>query len=209
MRAAGTLTVFAIGQDAQFRSSLQPLAEAAGFRVVALAGAEDFLAAYSPEQPACLILETELPGMSGLELLDELIYREWSIPAIFVTAHGTVPLAVSAVKKGALQFLEKPVRDAVVLEHIVQALKLDAQQRREQTHRAALAMRFRRLTPREHEVMNRIVAGKMNKLIADELGVSVKTVEVHRARVMKKLEVDSIAALVRLAMEAKHLRSQR
>jgi FixJ family two-component response regulator len=148
-----------------------------------------------------------MPGMNGLELQDELKRRELTLPIVFVTGHGDVPMAVSAVKKGAAEFIEKPFNDRAFLGLIQKALKLDAVQRREQAHKMTVAARLAKLTAREREIMRFVVAGKMNKTIADELCISIKTVEAHRARVMQKLGVDSVAALVQLALEIDPRRS--
>lgn len=201
--------VFIVDDDDAFRDSLCWLLESAGHRVVAFAAAENFLADYDPCQPGCLVLDIRMPGMNGLELQDELKRRALPIPIIFVTGHGDVPMAVSAVKKGAAEFIEKPFNDQAFLGLIVKALKLDATQRREQIRKMTAAARFEKLTSREREIMRFVIAGKMNKTIADELCISMKTVEAHRARVMQKLGVDSVAALVRLALEFDHPRTAR
>ena len=199
--------VFIVDDDDAFRDSLCWLLESAGHRVVAYAAAENFLAAYEPDQPGCLVLDIRMPGMNGLELQDEMRRSALTLPIIFVTGHGDVPMAVSAVKKGAAEFIEKPFNDRAFLGLIQKALKLDAAQRREQTRKMSAAARLEKLTSREREIMHFVVAGKMNKTIADELCISSQTVEAHRARVMQKLGVDSVAALVQFALEMEPRRS--
>ena len=183
--------VYVVDDDAALRDSLRWLLESAGHRVAACAGAEAFLATYTAEQGGCLLLDIRMPGMSGLELQDELKRRGLAIPIIFITGHGDVPMAVNAVKKGAFEFIEKPFNAQALLVLIDNALAIDAETRRR-------AARFERLTSREREVMELIVAGKRNQDIAAELSITIKTVEAHRSGVMRKLGVDSIAALVKL-----------
>ncbi len=202
-------TVFIVDDDEAFRDSLCWLLESAGHCVAAYPSAEKFLTGYDSEQPGCLVLDIRMPGMNGLELQDELTRRALVIPIIFVTGHGDVPMAVSAVKKGAAEFLEKPFNDQAFLGLVEKALTIDAAQRREQARKLTVAARLEKLTSREREIMGFVIAGKMNKTIADELCISIKTVEAHRARVMQKLGVDSVAALVQLALEVDHSRTAR
>ena len=187
--------VHVVDDDAALRDSLRWLLESAGHRVATCASAEEFLATDAAEQGGCVLLDIRMPGMSGLELQDELARRGHTIPVIFITGHGDVPMAVNAVKKGALDFIEKPFNDHALLALIDKALAIDAEARRR-------AARFEKLTPREREVMERMVAGKRNQDIAAELSISIKTVEAHRAGVMRKMRVDSLAALVRLVHSA-------
>ena len=187
--------VHVVDDDAALRDSLRWLLESAGHRVATCVSAEEFLATDAAEQGGCVLLDIRMPGMSGLELQDELARRGHTIPVIFITGHGDVPMAVSAVKKGALDFIEKPFNDHALLALIDKALAIDAEARRR-------AARFEKLTPREREVMERMVAGKRNQDIAAELSISIKTVEAHRAGVMRKMRVDSLAALVRLVHSA-------
>ena len=182
--------VHVVDDDEALRDSLRWLLESAGHSVATYATAEGFLATYDPEQSGCLVLDIRMPGMSGLELQDELKRRSHTIPIIFITGHGDVPMAVSAVKKGAIEFIEKPFNDQAFLILVDNALALDAELRR-------AAARLLTLTQREREVMERVVAGKRNKDIATELSVNIKTVEAHRARLMQKMGVDSRAELVK------------
>ena len=195
--------VYLVDDDASVREGLTLLLESAGLAVSAHARAEDMLAAYLPCVPACLVLDLALPGHSGLELQEMLLARGFHPPIIFLTGHGDVPAAVKALKLGAMDFLQKPVIDpqtlldrveTAIARHRLQ-LERDATRNRAQ---GLLAM----LTPRERQVMDSIVAGKANKVMAMELGISERTVEQHRARVMHKLEVHSVPDLVRLVQEA-------
>ena len=202
MTGESATTVFIVDDDEAFRDSLRWLLESASHNVASYATAESFLAESDPHQPGCLVLDIRMPGMSGLELQDELRRRAIMLPIIFVTGHGDVPMAVSAVKKGAAEFIEKPFNDQAFLGLVENALKLDASQRREQARKLSVASRIATLTQREREVMQHVVAGMMNKTVADELGVSIKTVEAHRAKVMQKMGADSVAELVQLALES-------
>ncbi|MCK4341119.1 MAG: response regulator transcription factor [Phycisphaerae bacterium] len=190
-------TVFVVDDDAALCEALQWLLESEGLPVKAYDSAEAFLAEYESGQPGCLVLDVRMRGMSGLELQSKLSEQDFAIPVIIITGHGDVPMAVRAVKAGALEFLEKPVHDQVLLEHIRQALVLDARRRRELEKRSAIHTRMKRLTPREHEVMEHVVAGAANKQIAARLGIKEKTVEVHRRRVMQKMGVQNAVDLVR------------
>jgi len=188
-------TVYVVDDDEALRDSLRWLLESAGHRVATCASVKAFLAAYAAEQGGCVLLDIRMPGMSGLELQDKLKRRGHAIPIVFITGYGDVPMAVSAVKKGALDFIEKPFNDQALLVLIDNALAIDAKARR-------AAARFETLTRREREVMERIVASKRNQDIAAELAISIKTVEAHRAAVMWKMGVDSLAALVKLVQSA-------
>jgi FixJ family two-component response regulator len=183
--------VHVVDDDEALRDSLRWMLESAGYRVVTYATSELFLADYDPRQSGCLVLDIRMPGMSGLEVQDELKRRGYAIPIVFITGHGDVPMAVSAMKKGAIDFIEKPFNDEAFIRVVENALTSDTQRRRAA---ACLAT----LTARERDVLQGIVAGKRNKVIAVELGVSIKTVEAHRGNVMKKLGVDSLADLMRL-----------
>ena len=183
--------VHVVDDDEALRDSLRWLLESARHCVATYATAESFLATYDPERAGCLVLDIRMPGMSGLELQDELKRRGHTIPIIFVTGHGDVPMAVNAVKKGALEFIEKPFNDKAFLVLIKNALAFDAETRR-------AAARLVTLTRREREVMELIVTGKRNQDIAAKLSINIKTVEAHRANVMRKTGVGSLAELVQL-----------
>ena len=194
--------VHVVDDDAAIRDSLLWLLESAGYRVVAFDSAEAFFSAYRPGCGACILLDVRMPGHSGIEVHAELKKRGDRTPVIFITGHGDVPMAVNAVKNGAFDFIEKPFRDDALLAQIDAAVAGALAQSRDECERAASASRLAALTKREREVMDRVVAGLRNKQIADELAISIKTVEVHRARVMEKLGVDTVAELVQVALKA-------
>jgi FixJ family two-component response regulator len=196
--------VYIVDDDEAMRDSLAWLLESHGFAVAAYASAEDFLAACNDEMAGCIVLDVRMPGMSGLELYEKLDARRCTLPTIFVTGHGDVPMAVSALKKGAVDFIEKPFGDKDMLRLVEQCLALDRNDRERRRTRAAIARRLASLTEREVEVMELIVAGKLNKQVADILGISIKTVEVHRARIMNKMAVRSVAELVQAVMSVRN-----
>ena len=193
-------TVFVVDDDEPLRDSIQWLLEAHGYRVVLYDSAERFLADAAATQPGCLLLDVRMPGMSGQQLFDALIERGSRMPVVFITGHGDVPMAVAAIKKGAVDFIEKPFGEQELLRLVAHCLERDAEQRKAVAASASIAARLAALTPREREVLDLIVAGKLNKIIADRLAISPKTVEVHRARVMEKMGVRSVAELVQAVM---------
>lgn len=193
-------TVFVVDDDEAMRNSLRWLIESVGLPVECHDSAESFLERYYPGRSGCLLLDVRMPGMSGLELQEYLRRNEINIPVIVITGHGDVPMSVRAMKEGAIDFIEKPFNDELLLDAIRNALALDARQREKQALRAELASRLALLTPREHEVMEMVTAGRSNKEIASALGVSAKTVEAHRAKVMDKMKAGSLAELVRMSM---------
>ncbi|MCG6943560.1 MAG: response regulator transcription factor [Thiohalocapsa sp.] len=195
-------TVFVVDDDQAMRSSLQWLIESMGMRVETYDSAQAFLDAYYPGRAGCLLLDVRMPGMSGLELQAYLARREYRIPVIIITGHGDVSMAVKAMKNGAVDFIEKPFDDEALIVSIRNALQHDEKQRALRAQRADIAARMAELTPREHQVMSMVTDGRSNKEIATTLGVSAKTVEVHRARVMDKMRADSLAELVRMVMIA-------
>lgn len=193
-------TVYIVDDDEAVRDSLRWLLEANNYRVRAFPSGESFLAEYDEKRPGVLIVDVRMPGMSGLELQEQLIARKSSMPIVFITGHGDVPMAVSTIKKGAIDFLEKPF-DETDLREIVgrmfeQANERLSQAQAQREHEAMLA----RLTAREQQVLERIVAGRLNKQIADDLGISIKTVEAHRANIMEKLQVTTVADLMKVAL---------
>lgn len=193
-------TVYIVDDDEAVRDSLRWLLEANNYRVRAFPSGETFLAEYDEKRPGVLIVDVRMPGMSGLELQEQLIARKSSMPIVFITGHGDVPMAVSTIKKGAIDFLEKPF-DETDLREIVgrmfeQANERLSQAQAQREHEAMLA----RLTAREQQVLERIVAGRLNKQIADDLGISIKTVEAHRANIMEKLQVTTVADLMKVAL---------
>ncbi len=195
--SAQSATVFVVDDDQAVRQSLEMLIKSVGHSVLTYRSAQDFLDAYDPEKPGCLVLDIRMPGMSGLELQKTLRQRHIDIPTIFITGHGDVPVAVRALKDGAFEFLEKPFSKQMLLEHIRDAIKADEERRTQRGASNRMEARMSSLTERERQVMDLVVEGKVNKEIAAALGLSKKTVEVHRANVMQKLQADSIAELVK------------
>lgn len=193
-------TVFIVDDDEGVRTSLTILLESTGLRAEAYPSAPDFLARYQADQPGCLVLDVRMPGMDGMALQRELAARQALIPVIFVTGHGDVPLAVEAMKNGAFDFLQKPFRHEDLLERVRRGLAADAEARADAARRDDVQRRYATLTPREREVMAMIVDGRANKVIAIDLALSERTVEIHRSRVMEKMGTRSVAHLVRLAL---------
>ena len=194
--------VFIVDDDEAMRDSLAWLLEGNGLKVRLFATATAFLDAYSPGLAGCLVLDVRMPGMSGLELHERLQELGSRLPIVFVTGHGDVPMAVSALKKGATDFIEKPFNNEEILRLIEQCLAADREQSGQRLRHAEIDQRLANLTQREREVLGLIAAGRLNKQIADELGISIKTVEAHRARVMDKMEVRSVAELVQQVMKS-------
>lgn len=193
--------VHIVDDDEAFRDSLVWLIEAADHRVRAHASAEAFLAQCRPTMAGCLVVDVRMPGLSGLELNDRLHEMGIDLPTIVVTGHGDVPMAVEAFRKGAVDFVEKPLDDAYILSRIDLCLARDRERRRLEGRNRTLEARLATLSAREREVMDCVVAGKLNKQIADILDISIKTVEVHRSRVMEKMQVTTVAELVRISLE--------
>jgi FixJ family two-component response regulator len=191
-------TVFVVDDDPAMRESLSFLIGSVGIRVKTFENAHAFLDQYDSEERGCLVLDVRMPGMSGLELQERLSTTGVSLPVVMVTGYGDVPMAVRALKSGALDFIEKPFTDQELLDRVNEALNVDRRIHRETKKRLNYDARVGRLTERELQVMRLVVDGKSNKMIAHELGLSPKTVEVHRARVMDKMEVGSLAQLLRL-----------
>ena len=195
--------VYVVDDDEAVRDSMRWLLEANGFAVTTFASAEQFLARLpDPEPVACLLLDVRMPGMSGLELHEELVRRGSALPLIFITGHGDVPMAVSRMKKGACDFLEKPFSDAQLRQLVADALARAEAARRGLREDRVACERVERLTGRESQVLELIVAGRLNKQIADDLGISIKTVEAHRANIMDKLGARTMADLMRIALRA-------
>lgn len=193
--------VFVVDDDQAMVESLSWVIESVGIKVKTFTNPQDFLDQYNPEQPGCLLLDVRMPGMSGPELQNKLkAENENTLPIIFISGHGDVPLAVRVMKAGAVDFLTKPFNDQVLLESINKALRTDKLQREKQQQNAQAEAKFALLSPREVEVLQGIVAGKQNKVISAELKISLKTVEAHRASVMKKMGVKSVSELVKLVL---------
>jgi RNA polymerase sigma factor (sigma-70 family) len=191
-------TVFIVDDDALVRRSLERLVHSVGLRVKTFSSASEFLECRRPEGPACIVLDVRMPGLSGLDLQSELVSAGLDMPVVFITGHGTVPMSVRAMKAGAVDFLQKPFDDQVLLDAVQRGIDQDRQAREEQAGQQELQDRLGGLTPREREVFALVVTGLLNKQIAGELGTSEKTIKVHRARVMQKMEADSLADLVRM-----------
>jgi two-component system, LuxR family, response regulator FixJ len=198
--SAPTPTVFVVDDEPAIRTSLQWLIETLAVPVRTFPSAASFLAAYQDALPGCLILDLRMPDMNGLELQQELIRRGFDIPVIVLTGYGDIPSAVRALKNGAMEFLEKPVDDEALLELIRRALALDARRRIERSQYDVASKRITHLTPREREVLALVVEGCSSREAADRLQVSCKTVEAHRASIMKKMGVESVAQLVRIVV---------
>ena len=191
-------TVFVVDDYAPGRRSISRLLRAAGFAVTAFASAEEFLAQYDPQTSGCLVLDLAMPAVSGLELQGILADRGSLLPIIFLTAYGDIPKSVQAMKLGASDFLTKPVNDEDLLAAVRVAIEKHRALRREQAELSEIRARLATLTPREREVLEYVVAGKLNKQIAGELGTVEQTVKIHRAHVMQKMKVQSVAELVRI-----------
>ncbi|HUN25775.1 MAG TPA: response regulator transcription factor [Steroidobacteraceae bacterium] len=196
-----TPTVFVVDDDEAVRNSLRFLLKSVGLPTQTMSSASEFLASYQPHQPGCLVLDVRMPAMSGLELQQHLNLRGAIIPVIFITGHGDIPMAVEAMQHGAFDFLQKPFRDQDLIDRIQRALAKDAKARSALREHERIRERFETLTPREREVLALMTKGKANKVMAAELGVSQRTVEIHRARVMEKSGAASLAQLVRMVMD--------
>ena len=192
--------VYVVDDDAAFRDSLVWLIESNNHRVEAFSSAEAFLAACHPGMAGCLVVDMRMPGLSGLELHDRLRNDGIELPTIVITGHGDVPMAVSAFRKGVVDFVEKPLDDGYMLARIDACLAQDIENRDRRTAAESIARRLATLTAREREVLDCVVAGKLNKQIADALSISIKTVEVHRSRVMEKMQVTTVAELVKISL---------
>lgn len=199
---AGTPTVFVVDDDSQIRRSLVRLVESIGLPAEGFATAEEFLDTFDPERPGCVLADVRMPGLSGLDLLDALTERGSSLPVIILTGHGEVPSAVRAMKEGAFDFIEKPFSPQIVVDRLHEALSVNETRRREAEERGDVRRKLGKLTPRERQVLDLVVAGKPNRVVAVELGISDKTVEFHRSRIMTKLGAGSLAELVRLVLRA-------
>lgn len=199
--------VFIVDDDAAVRDALEELVDSADMAVESFASGPAFLERYRPDCPGCLIVDVYMPGMSGLELQEELVARRMSIPVIIITGHGDVPTAIRGLKTGAVDFIEKPFQDQEILEAIQTAIEKDAKQRRRHASRAENQRRLSDLSAREREVLDLVLAGCPNKAVAANLGVTQRTVEVHRARIMRKTQAQSLPELARL-VERSHAHNE-
>ena len=200
--ATDAATVFVVDDDPSMRDSLRWLIESVGLNVESFANADAFMEQFTGDAAGCLVLDVRMPGTSGMELLDSLKSRGVDVPIIIISGHGDVPMAVQALKRGALDFLEKPFRDQELLEQIAKAIELDQSRREKAESVSGIRERLEKLTPREREVMELVVAGYANKQVAAKLGLSEKTIEVHRSRVMSKMRAKTLPCLVKMAIAA-------
>ena len=198
----GETTVYLVDDDPDVREAIVFLLETEGIAVDAFGDPRRMLESIDANARGCLLLDVRLPGMDGLGLHQALKKRGVAMPAVFISGHGDIPMAVRAVNAGALDFIEKPFDDKVLLERITRAFELDARRSRAETESAGIRRRLKKLTPREHDVLRGIVDGKLNKQIGDDLGISVRTVELHRGRVLEKLDAANAADLVRMVLAA-------
>jgi FixJ family two-component response regulator len=192
-----------VDDDPGVRNAMRLLLRSVKLECALYASAQEFLAAYDPTQPGCLVLDIRMPGMSGMELQQQLNLRGAVIPVIFMTGHGDIPMAVEAMQHGAFDFLQKPFRDQDLLDRIQRAMIRDGELRQSLGEHARIRDHLKELTPREREVLDLLIQGKQNKVIAQALDVSPRTVEIHRARVMEKMSAQSVAELVRMMLDLK------
>ena len=192
--------VYVVEDDDASRSLVRALTQSMGIACRAFGSAQEFLEKYDPLQPGCLVLDIFMPGMSGLELQEELNRRGTVIPVIFTTGHGDVPSAVEAMKRGAFNYLQKPFKNSELIDNVKNALDHDRNNRQALTRLDVIRERMVSLTPREREVLDLVVSGRPNKIMAQQMGLSQRTVELHRSRVMEKMGATSVAHLVRMLM---------
>jgi two-component system response regulator FixJ len=201
-------TVMVVDDDAGVRNAMRALLKSVGLSSALFASAQEFLTSYQPSQQGCLVLDIRMPGMSGLELQQQLNLRGAVIPVIFMSGHADIPMAVEAMQHGAFDFLQKPFRDQDLLDRIQRAIAKDAELRRSLGEHDRIRTHLEELTPREREVLDFMTQGLQNKAIAQKLSVSPRTIEIHRARVMEKMNASSIAELVRMMMDLSHAASR-
>lgn len=194
-------TVHIVDDDADVRQSLRHMLDKAGFAVEDYSSASEFLLEYDPDRPGCVLLDLRLPDMDGLELMRRMTENHWSIPVIVLTAYGDVSTAVRAMKEGAIDFVEKPAGRDVLLDRVRRGIERDARLRHKRAHRGDIESRLALLTRRERQVMEKVIEGQASKEIAYKLSISVRTVEVHRSHIMRKMQADSVADLVLSAVE--------
>jgi FixJ family two-component response regulator len=193
-------TVFIVDDDLEVREAIGLLMDSVGLATQCYASAQEYLDAFDPARPGCLVLDVRMKGMSGLDLQQRLAAESIHPPIIVITGHGDVPMAVRAVKAGAVDFIEKPFNDQVLLDAVHRAFESDAERRGQAMRLADIQERLERLTPREREILDQVVAGKRNKVIAGDLGITQSTVEAHRSKVMEKMEARSLSDLMRMLL---------
>ncbi|WP_029525106.1 response regulator transcription factor [Polaromonas glacialis] len=193
-------TVYVVDDDEGVRDSLQWLLEGKDYRVRCFDSAETFLSRYDAREVACLIVDIRMSGMSGLELQDRLLERKSPLPIVFITGHGDVPMAVDTMKKGAMDFIQKPFQENALVDLVERMLEQAKEAFNDHQQSASRDALLAKLTSREAQVLDRIVAGRLNKQIADDLGISIKTVEAHRANIMEKLNANTVADLLKIAL---------
>jgi FixJ family two-component response regulator len=196
--------VMVVDDDAGVRNAMRSLLKSVGITSTLFASAQEFLDAYQPSQRGCLVLDIRMPGMSGMELQQQLNIRGAVIPVIFMSGHADIPMAVEAMQHGAFDFLQKPFRDQDLLDRIQRAIVRDTEMRQSLGEHARIKAHLESLTPREREVLDLMTQGKQNKVVGQELGVSPRTIEIHRARVMEKMGAHSVAELVRMMLDLQH-----
>jgi RNA polymerase sigma factor (sigma-70 family) len=195
-----TPTVFVVDDDEEVRNALQLLFESVGLPVICYASALDYLENFDEKLPGCLVVDIRMPGMSGLDMQEKLAEKPLHPPVIIITGHGDVPMAVRAVQSGAVNFIEKPFRDQILLDSVHRAIEMDAERRGEASRQSEIIDHLNQLTPREREVLDLVIGGMRNKNISEQLGITLSTVEAHRSRVMEKMQADSLSHLMRMML---------
>lgn len=195
-----TPTVFVVDDDEEVRSALKLLLESVGLPVICYASAHEYLERFNEKLPGCLVVDIRMPGMSGLDMQEKLSERPIHPPVIIITGHGDVPMAVRAVQAGAVDFIEKPFRDQLLLDSVHRAIEKDAERRGEASRKSEIREHLSQLTPREREVLDLVIGGMRNKNISEQLGITISTVEAHRSRVMEKMQAESLSHLMRMML---------
>ncbi|MCU7815041.1 MAG: response regulator transcription factor [Candidatus Thiodiazotropha sp. (ex Lucinoma kastoroae)] len=193
-------TVFVVDDDEEVRSALKLLFESVGLPVICYASAVEYLERFDETLPGCLVVDIRMPGMSGLDMQEKLIEQPIHPPVIVISGHGDVPMAVRAVQAGAVNFIEKPFRDQILLDSVHRAIAMDAERRGEVSRLSEIREHLNQLTPREREVLDLVITGMRNKNISEQLGITLSTVEAHRSRVMEKMQADSLSHLMRMML---------
>jgi RNA polymerase sigma factor (sigma-70 family) len=193
-------TVFVVDDDEEVRGALKLLFESVGLPVICYPSAIDYLDQFDESLPGCLVVDIRMPGMSGLDMQEKLAERPIHPPVIIITGHGDVPMAVRAVQAGAVDFIEKPFRDQILLDSVHRAIEMDAERRGEASRLSEIREHLDQLTPREREVLDLVISGMRNKNISEQLGITLSTVEAHRSRVMEKMRADSLSHLMRMML---------